>query len=229
MTEIRWAVGLMSGTSCDGVDAALLAGDGESRIETGPALSVPYGPDFRAALRGVMGRGVMGRGAADESKVSAVERELTRRHGAAVAALLAKADFAPGRVAVIGFHGQTILHEPERRRTRQIGDGALLARLTGIDVVCDFRAADVAAGGQGAPLAPLFHAALAAGLAKPVAVLNVGGVANVTWIGRRGGDLLAFDTGPGNAPIDDWALKHTGLAQDRGGALALKGRVDESA
>lgn len=224
MTELRWAIGLMSGTSCDGVDAALLRGDGIDRIDAGPALTLPYEADFRAALRAVMGAG-----AADTVRVAAVEHELTRRHAEAVSTLLAKARFAPADVSVLGFHGQTILHEPQRRHTRQIGDGALLARLTGIDVVCDFRSADVAAGGQGAPLAPLYHAALAAEMEKPLAVLNIGGVANVTWIGESPDDLMAFDTGPGNAPIDDWALKHTGHAQDRDGALAVKGRADELA
>jgi anhydro-N-acetylmuramic acid kinase len=222
--DTPWAIGLMSGTSCDGVDAALLAGDGVARVETGPWLTVPYDAEFRAALRGVMGLG-----GADDARVAAVEHELTRRHAAAVAKLLDRAGLAAAQVAVIGFHGQTILHEPHRRRTRQIGDGALLAFLTGIDVVCDFRSADVAAGGQGAPLAPLYHAALAAGLKKPLAVLNIGGVANVTWIGEGVEALMAFDTGPGNAPIDDWALRHTGRPQDSDGALALAGRVDELA
>jgi len=224
MSEIRWAIGLMSGTSCDGVDAALLAGDGLARIEAGPWLTVPYDAEFRSALRGVMGPG-----GADGARVAGVERELTRRHAEAVARLLDRAGFEPSRVAVIGFHGQTILHDPHRRRTRQIGDGALLARLTGIDVVCDFRSADVAAGGQGAPLAPLYHAALAMPLEKPLAVLNVGGVANVTWIGEGTDALMAFDTGPGNAPIDDWAQRHTGRPQDTDGALAFAGHVDELA
>jgi anhydro-N-acetylmuramic acid kinase len=222
--DLPWAIGLMSGTSCDGVDAALLAGDGVARVETGPWRTQPYDAEFRSALRGVMGRG-----GADGARVAAVERELTRRHAAAVAALLDRAGFDASRVTVIGFHGQTILHEPHRHRTRQIGDGALLARLTGIDVVCDFRSADVAAGGQGAPLAPLYHAALAAPFKKPLAVLNVGGVANVTWIGEGADALMAFDTGPGNAPVDDWALRHTGRPQDTDGALALAGRVDELA
>lgn len=222
MAATSWCIGLMSGTSMDGVDAALLRGDGEGRIETGPAVTVPYDDAFRARLRGVLG------GAGD---IQGVERELTGRHVLAVRQLMARAGLRPGDVALIGFHGQTILHAPERRRTWQIGDGALLAAETGIDVVCDFRSADVAAGGQGAPLVPLFHAALAAALEKPLAVLNIGGVANVTWIGAgTDGDgnprLLAFDTGPGNAPIDDWALRHTGAAVDRDGALARAGRVD---
>ena len=136
--------------------------------------------------------------------------------------LIAEHDLA---VDVIGFHGHTILHRPEERRTWQIGDGALLARLTGIDVVCDFRTADIAAGGQGAPLVPLFHAGLAAALEKPLAILNIGGVANVTWLGGDGA-VLAFDTGPGNALIDDWALRHTGQPIDRDGALARHGHID---
>ncbi len=140
---------------------------------------------------------------------------------------------ASGAVAVLGFHGHTILHQPEAGRTRQIGDGALLAAETGIDVVCDFRARDVAGGGQGAPLAPLYHAALAAELAKPLAVLNLGGVANLTWIGAGAdeseGAVRAFDTGPGNALIDDWAARHSGRPLDLDGALARAGRTDEAA
>ena len=123
---------------------------------------------------------------------------------------------------MVGFHGHTILHRPAERRTWQIGDGALLARRLGLEVVADFRSADVAAGGEGAPLAPLFHAALAATLPKPVAILNIGGVANVTWIGEPA-EILAFDTGPGNALIDDWVRRHTGAAADFDGAWLVPG------
>ena len=123
-------------------------------------------------------------------------------------------------------HGQTILHRPAAGRTWQIGDGAELARATGIAVVNDFRSADVAAGGQGAPLVPLYHRALVSDFDKPVVVLNIGGVANVTYIDD---DLvLAFDTGPGNAPIDDWAFRHTGQPVDRDGKLAASGRADQA-
>src|SRR5712691_11744582 len=126
---------------------------------------------------------------------------------------------------LVGFHGHTILHRPAERRTWQIGDGALLAGLVGVDVVADFRSADVAAGGEGAPLAPLYHAALAADMAKPVAILNLGGVGNVTWIGDRADDILAFDTGPGNALIDDWVRRRTGRPADLDGALARAGQA----
>jgi len=206
----------MSGTSMDGVDAALLETDGARVVATGAALSLPYDDAFRDRLRAVLG---------GAGPVDAVAEELTRRHGEAVARLLARAGLAAGAVRVVGFHGQTILHRPEQRRTWQIGDGDLLARLTGIDVVADFRSADVAAGGQGAPLAPALHVALAEGLAKPLAVLNLGGVGNVTWI-ADGADPIAFDTGPANALLDDWALRHTGEAVDRDGRLAAAGTVD---
>ncbi|MBV8779747.1 MAG: anhydro-N-acetylmuramic acid kinase, partial [Alphaproteobacteria bacterium] len=212
--NVTSALGLMSGTSLDGIDIAAIDSDGEGSVATGPAVTVPYPADFRERLRGLLG----GAGA-----VAEVEVELTRLHAAAVAAF--RAQHRGVAFTLIGFHGHTILHEPERRRTWQIGDGALLARLTGCDVVADFRSADVAAGGEGAPLAPLYHAALAHALRKPLAVLNLGGVGNVTWIGDRAGDILAFDTGPGNAMLDDWMRRHTGQAADFGGALARSGGV----
>lgn len=125
----------------------------------------------------------------------------------------------------MGFHGQTITHRPEKRFTWQIGDGAALARALGVRVVNDLRTEDVAAGGQGAPLVPVYHAALAAGLPRPLAVVNIGGVGNVTWIGDDD-SLLAFDTGPGNGPIDDWCARRAGQRYDKDGALAAAGTVD---
>jgi anhydro-N-acetylmuramic acid kinase len=208
------ALGLMSGTSLDGIDVAALATDGERQVDVGPALTVPYADDFRERLRGALG----GAGPAAE-----IEAQLTRLHAAAIGEFRRRHPGPP--IDLIGFHGHTILHRPQEHRTWQIGDGALLARLTGIDVVGDFRSADVAAGGEGAPLAPLYHAALAARRPKPLAVLNLGGVANVTWIGAGEGDILAFDTGPGNALIDDWVRRHFGQAADYEGALALAGRA----
>src|SRR5947207_811729 len=211
------ALGLMSGTSLDGIDIAAIRTDGGAKVETGPARTFPYPAAFRDRLRGVLG-GV--------GEVAAVEAELTRLHGDAVRRFR---EVHPGiAVELIGFHGHTVLHRPAERRTWQIGDGALLARLCGCDVVADFRSADVAAGGEGAPLAPIYHAALAADMAKPIAVLNLGGVGNVTWIGPGIGgraDILAFDTGPGNALIDDWVRRHTGNAADFDGALARAGEI----
>jgi len=207
--RLRRVIGLMSGTSLDGIDAALLVTDGREQVQAGASLTVPYDPAFRQKLRGVLG----GRG-----DVAAVEQSLTELHAQAVRALDA------GEVDLIGFHGHTILHRPPR--TWQIGDGALLARLTGIDVVNDFRSADVAAGGEGAPLVPLYHRALAHRLERPLVVLNIGGVANLTWIGDGPEEILAFDTGPGNALIDDWMLAETGQTHDANGALARTGRVD---
>ncbi len=207
------AIGLMSGTSLDGIDVAMVETDGRERVSPGPALSFPYPPQFRERLRSILG-GV--------GPVADVEEELTRLHAEAVENFLHQ--HAGNPVDVVGFHGHTILHRPAERRTWQIGDGALLALRLGLDVVADFRSADVAAGGEGAPLAPLFHAALAAALPKPTAVLNIGGVANVTWIGGSE-EILAFDTGPGNALIDDWVYRHTGAAADLDGALARTGAI----
>ena len=205
----------MSGTSLDGVDVAALATDGQHRLVAGPATTVPYPNAFRERLRAILG------GEAPSADIAAVEAELTRLHAAAVAVFRAR--HPEVAFDLVGFHGHTILHRPAEQRTWQIGDGALLAHLVGIDVVADFRSADVAAGGEGAPLAPLYHAALAADRAKPIAILNLGGVGNVTWIGEGEDDILAFDTGPGNALIDDWVRRHTGGAADIDGALARAG------
>ena len=218
------AIGLMSGTSLDGVDAAWVETDGVG-IVPGPALTLSYDAPLRRDLRALLDRAPAM--AADDPALLDVTERLTRRHAEAVQAL--GAGPGAGAAEVIGFHGQTILHQPERRRTWQIGDAALLARLTGVPVVHDFRSADVAAGGQGAPLAPALHAALARTLDRPLAVLNVGGVANVTWIGAGDGDdvpVVAYDTGPGNALLDDWAQRHTGRPMDEGGALAAAGTPD---
>lgn len=214
-----WAIGLMSGTSLDGVDAALLQTDGERVTARGEWLTLPYDADFQHEIRAVI---------AGEAEEAPLSRALAEKHAEAVQALLARSGMKREEIQVVGFHGQTVLHAPERRITRQIGDGALLARLTGIDVVADFRWADVEAGGQGAPLVPLYHAALAESLPKPVALLNIGGVGNVTWIGADGA-LLALDTGPGCALINDLVHTETGAEFDRDGALAREGRVDEAA
>jgi len=218
-----WAIGLMSGTSLDGIDAALIRSDGLTGIETGAFLSRPYDSAMRARLRAVLG----GKGPVEEAG-----RELTLLHAKVVRELLAAAQLAPREVRVVGFHGHTILHRPREGRTWQIGEGALLAAETGIDVVADLRGNDVTLGGEGAPLVPLYQAALASDLERPVAVVNIGGVANVTWIGQGApgeeAQVLAFDTGPGNALINDWVERHGGAPLDRDGRLAGAGRVDEA-
>lgn len=217
---MQTVVGLMSGTSMDGIDAALVRTDGERQVEPLAFVTIPYADGFRAELRSCLG----GKG-----PVEAVERALTDAHADAVRRLLAEAGTEAAAVDLIGFHGHTIFHDPAQRCTWQIGDGARLARAIGIAVVDDFRTADVAAGGQGAPLVPLFHRALADALPRPLAVLNIGGVANVTWIGAGVDDVIACDTGPGNALVDDWVLSGQGARYDSGGSLAAAGAVDEGA
>jgi anhydro-N-acetylmuramic acid kinase len=209
-------IGLMSGTSLDGVDAAWLTTDGERIGEFGPTLTLAYDERLRADLRRILDQAPTLH--PDDPRLKTATARLTEYHVRAVAALGRQAD-------LIGFHGQTILHQPDKRRTWQIGDAVELAWRTGVPVAWDFRSADVAVGGQGAPFAPVYHAALARGLATPLAVLNIGGVANVTWIGADG-RLVAFDTGPGNGPLDDWISRRSGVAFDRDGAIARSGRVD---
>jgi anhydro-N-acetylmuramic acid kinase len=228
--EPVWAMGLMSGTSMDGVDAALIRTDGEGVLELGPAHSAPYAPEVQARFRALLTEAQrLPVNGPLPNEFRAMEAESTAFHAAAVSALISKSGLQPKDIVVIGYHGQTILHRPADRQTLQIGSGAALAKASGIAVVNDFRSADVRAGGQGAPLVPLYHQALVKGLrAKdPIAVLNIGGVANVTYVAPDG-ILLAFDTGPGNALIDDWARQNTGRGVDLDGKLASLGRVDNA-
>ena len=230
MSKTLRAIGLMSGTSMDGIDVALVDTDGEELVTRGPAQTFAYGAPFKSSLRQAIevARGLSDR-TARPGVLATVEQALTAHHASAVSLFLRQQGLQASDIAVVGFHGQTVLHAPERRLTVQIGDGPALARQIGIDVAYDLRAADVAAGGQGAPLAPIYHRALAAKLPeRPVAVVNIGGVGNITWIGREG-TLIAFDTGPGNALIDDWMLAHTGRAVDADGATAARGSVDDDA
>ncbi|MCW0235734.1 MAG: anhydro-N-acetylmuramic acid kinase [Ferrovibrio sp.] len=225
LSQTAWHIGLMSGTSMDGIDAALLRTDGVTLAAFGPALTLPYELALRLRIRACLNEGAGKQGGGD---APALSRDLAAAHAVAVQVLLDQAGLAAADIAWLGFHGHTLLHRPAAGRTWQTGDGALLAKLTGIDVVADFRSADVAMGGQGAPLVPLYHSALAryTQLPPPLLVLNLGGVGNVTYIGgEREADLIAFDTGPGNALIDDWMQQRTGKPQDEGGAMAAKGQV----
>ncbi len=224
-----WSLGLMSGTSMDGIDVAMVLTDGERVLDWRAGETVGYAAADRAAIGYALENGFALRETPDEGLVLA-ERAVLGCHAAASARHIAGLDVVP---EVVGFHGQTIAHDPAAGWTWQIGDGARLAEALNVPVVWDFRSADMVAGGEGAPLAPFFHFALAKriGTVEPVAFLNIGGVANVTWVDpRKGapeeeGALLAFDTGPGNALLNDWMMRHMGEPLDRDGAAAGRGRV----
>lgn len=222
-----WAIGLMSGTSMDGIDVALIETDGEDITTFGPSALHPYRDEERALLRRAVAdaRRLTDR-AARPGALAEAEALVTTLHEAAIGVFLDANGIARARVDVVGFHGQTVLHRPERGLTVQLGDGGALARAIGIPVVHDFRAADVAAGGQGAPLVPVYHRALVGRLGgpMPVAVVNIGGVSNITYV--DGDELVACDTGPGNALLDDWMLRRSGLAMDENGRAAAHGRAD---
>lgn len=219
--EAVWALGTMSGTSLDGVDAAMIQTDGHRVMGFGPTGFRPYSAAEQAVLRRALGQWP---GDPDVTAaalvVEAAHLEVLRRFTGA---------------EVLGFHGQTLAHAPGTRGTHQCGNGAALADGLGLPTVWDFRSTDVAQGGQGAPLVPFYHFALARfiDVTQPIAFLNLGGVANLTWIDptapgpETDGALLAFDTGPANAPINDLTLARLGQPQDHGGKLAAQGRVDE--
>ncbi len=230
MSKPLAALGLMSGTSLDGIDVALLTTDGEDVVERGPSATYPYRPEQQALLQDALeaAKALTDR-AARPGILREAEHELTLWHAEAVERFCEENKLNLSDIDIIGFHGQTVIHRPEQRLTVQLGDGQALATCTGRPVVYDMRAADVAAGGQGAPLVPIYHRALAALLPeRTVAFLNIGGVANVTCIGQNG-DLVAFDTGPGNALLNDWCMKRIGKPFDEDGRLAAIGNVDESA
>ncbi|MDP2085528.1 MAG: anhydro-N-acetylmuramic acid kinase [Gemmobacter sp.] len=214
-----WALGAMSGTSLDGVEAAMILTDGETVFDFGPSAYRPYTPAEHSTLRAALGRwpGEAGVAAAAEVVETAHAEVLSRFDGA----------------ELVGFHGQTLAHDPGGRGTHQCGNGAVLAEVLGLPVVWDFRSADVRLGGQGAPLAPFYHFALARRMGRaPVVFLNLGGVGNLTWADpqcpapERPGALVAFDTGPANAPINDLMFARRGQPCDEGGALAAQGTPD---
>lgn len=221
------AIGLMSGTSRDGIDAALIETDGEGAVTPLAFHAKAYDDGFRVRLAESCTRAMAMDAPGFEPLIASVEGELTALHVEAVADLLGRSGHVAQDIGVIGFHGHTVAHRPDRGWTWQIGDGAALAGAFGITVVGDLRSADVAAGGQGAPLMPVYHRALADGLAKPAAILNLGGVANITAIGMDG-DLVAFDTGMASGLIDNWMQAQGNTAYDEGGAAAGRGRVDEA-
>jgi len=221
------AIGLMSGTSRDGIDAALIETDGEGANKAVCFHAMPYAEGFRIRLAEACRRAMAMDKPGFEPLLHSVEEELTELHVEAVSDLLARSGHIAEDISIIGFHGHTVAHRPEWRWTWQIGDGAALAGAFGIPVVGDLRSADVAAGGQGAPLLPVYHRALAHDLPKPVAILNLGGVANITAIGADG-DIIAFDTGMASGLIDNWMQTHSGRSFDENGAAAASGKVDQT-
>lgn len=233
--EPIWAVGLMTGTVLDGnIDVALLRTDGDGIIVPGAYRLTPYPADVRDLLAKALEAARRWAFTGPEPAIFAeAQEQLTRAQADAVRDLADSEGPGIGAIGIVGFHGQTVLHRApkagRRGQTRQLGDGALMARLLGVPVAYDFRSADVAAGGQGAPLSAAYHAALLAGIgAGPeTAVLNLGGVANITWTDGAG-RVIAFDTGPANAPINDFVRDQGCGEMDRDGALALAGRVDEA-
>lgn len=224
------AIGLMSGTSMDGIDLAMVRTDGENLVERGPAFFVPYEADFRRRIEAGLetAKRIQHR---DErpGDLAALERDITLRHAEAVASFVRDAA-GWGRPDVVGFHGQTVLHRPHLGLTVQLGDGALLASRTGLPTVWDMRANDMAHGGQGAPLVPAYHAALAHSLPQlrgrefPIVFVNIGGISNITFAPQKG-DPVAFDSGPGNALIDQWVAREAGIPFDAGGTVASEGVV----
>ena len=241
------AIGLMSGTSYDGVDVALIETDGEEIGRLGPTGYRPYSdPEREVVRRAIAAAANLADRSARPAMLAEAEELVTDMHAEAVEAFLAANGMPPSEVAVVGFHGQTVLHRPDRGLTIQLGNGAALAGRIGIPVVYDFRAADVAAGGHGAPMVPVFHRAMLRLIkrAHPIGVLNLGGVANLTFI-NGGAELVACDTGPGNALIDDFVILRLpgaqadevvdqrvawpGVASDELGAAVDEGDVGDAA
>ena len=240
MTSPGWYAGLMTGTVLDGqIDIAFLRTDGESIMEFGPAAMVPYAEEISGVIAEAVDSAQVWNLTGPEPTIfTKAERALTRAQAHAVISVAETHDIPLADIVAIGFHGQTVLHRPPIAgqtgptgigRTRQLGDGALMAAMIGRPVVFDFRSDDMAAGGHGAPLCPCYHAALLnrAGADETVAVLNLGGVGNITWQGKDG-QLVAFDTGPANAPIDDWVRRHNAGIMDFGGKIAASGTVDHA-
>lgn len=216
----KWVIGLMSGTSCDGIDVAFLKTDGESIFEYGPFYSFPYDDDLRTELLSIMG-------VSKRESCKEVEDILTDKHIDVVKEALRLSGIDIKDVACVGCHGQTVFHAPHLKRTLQIIDGERMALSLGVSVVYDFRRHDVSLGGQGAPLVPIFHKSVGKDFPKPFLFLNIGGVANMTLVTKD--DIYACDVGPGNAPVDDLMGQYFGEKMDKNGEVSQKGRLDMEA
>lgn len=229
---IKTAIGLMSGTSMDGIDAALVRTDGKTMVERGSMGFYPYAANVQETLKQALLESISLTHRDERTDfLKEAEALITNLHVEAVKAFLAENKLAASDIDVLGFHGQTVLHRPDQALTIQLGDGHALAKATGIDVVYDMRAKDMEHGGQGAPLVPIYHQALAASLPDtlkeklPVVFVNIGGISNITYIGK---ELIAFDTGPGNALIDQWVQSEAGIPYDQAGMIAAEGNVSDA-
>lgn len=216
------AIGVMSGTAMDGIDIALIETDGYSHVNPLAGHTYPYAADLRSALQTIIHQPEL----AEADPLPELTQAVTTAHAEAIQRFLHDHNLQPSNIDVFGVHGQTIFHAPAKRLTRQLGCGQTLANTLGGKVVMQFRQADMAAGGQGAPLMPLYHAAITTHLPKPLMVLNLGGVGNVTYLGED--SIIAFDTGPGNALLDDLMRERTGKPYDKNGEEAARGKVDHN-
>lgn len=217
-------MGLSCGASFKGVEASLIITDGIDVFERGASISRKYSEEMKTLIRQVNGRYL---DQDEDGLLTKAEEEITNFHINIAQELLDYADLEPLDIDIIGMHGQTILHKPDEKITIQLGDGKKVANALGVDVISRFRNVDIAGGGQGAPLMPVFHEAITKEETKPLAFLNIGGIAYVTWIGGSG-QLVSFDTGPGNMLINDWAKKHTGVGMDENGDMAVRGKANYS-
>lgn len=212
-------IGLMSGTSGDGVDASLVQTNGGDVFHNIADFYLPYPDELRGKLFNFFD---------NIASYLAIEKALTEYHVEAVRQLLNRGNYKNSDIKALGFHGHTVYHDPKNNSTWQAGNPHLLAQATGIDVIHDFRRRDLSLGGNGAPLVPIFHKYIVKDYTVPVAIINIGGVANITYVDNIAGKLIAFDTGPGNALINDATLKYYNQKYDDAGKIATTGAVDRS-
>lgn len=215
------ALGILSGSALDGVDIAFIKTDGVDVYKTGHTMTVPYDEPIRQKIRSVLGM----RPDTPENKniLAEIEKELTIFWAQAVKEYI---DMYDVTVDVIGLEGHTICNNPKQQYIYQLGDGELLSALTGIKVVYNFHAADIAAGGQGGPLDVTFYNAVTSQRERPLAVVDISGISSISWLGSFG-EMAAFNSGPGNAAVDEWVMKHAGQNMDYNGKLAITGKINE--
>ena len=220
------SIGLMSGTSQDGIDVGIIETDGKKIYEIGPSLFYPYQESFRKDLKRLIDVSIK---AGKPTKDKTVGLQLSKLHIIAMQNLISSIgiDNKFKYPDIIGFHGHTVIHSPNEGFTQQIGDSSLISKKMNLPVVGDFRANDIVNGGEGAPLTPIFHKAIFNNISYPVAVINIGGIANITWINNLEENIIAFDLGPGNCLLDEWISIYTNEYYDRNGEISSTGKINE--